>query len=81
MGDVAPPELNTSQHVHGPDMTKDQRNQVVNELLERSCSGLLHRGALSDVARKYRVHPDTISRLWKRAKQGKARNIVYENHR
>ena len=56
-----------------PELTSDQRKQVISHLLLLLKDGIappeLKRGALTQVARNFDVRPKTIKKIWTRASQ------------
>lgn len=47
-----------------PNLTDHERRQIIDELLERSFNGILPRGALSEVAKKWKRGRSTVMDLW-----------------
>lgn len=55
------------------ELTDSERAQVVLSLLQRSVEGVPRRGAIKEVAAKFRVTSQTVARVWKRAKVEEAK--------
>ncbi|KAG2777192.1 hypothetical protein PC129_g19760 [Phytophthora cactorum] len=53
-------------------LSDSERDQVVVSLLQCSVDGVPRRGAIKEVAAKFRVDRRTISRVWKKAKAEEA---------
>lgn len=51
------------------EFTNEQRNGILQFLLQRTIGGKLQRGAIGVAAVKFQCHPVTISRIWKRASE------------
>ncbi|KAG3159177.1 hypothetical protein PI126_g7513 [Phytophthora idaei] len=56
------------------ELSDSERDQVVASLLQCSVDGVPRRGAIKEVAAKFRVDRRTISRVWKKAKAEEARS-------
>lgn len=57
-----------------PNLTNCERRRIIDELLERSTEGVLPRGALADVAKRYGRGRSTVSELWRFYSNARLRN-------
>lgn len=51
------------------EFTNEERNGILQFLLQRTIGGKLQRGSIGVAAVEFRCHPVTISRIWKRARE------------
>ena len=61
-----------SEGRRGPILISEQRVAVYNELLTKLKNGHPEKGAFSIFSEQFHVHPKTISRIWKQARQSVA---------
>lgn len=72
------PELQdiTNRKTKRRELKEHERVQVVSMLLGMSMLGRFRRGIFQEVAKKFSVHPRTVSRVWQQAVQSRSQGVV-----